>query len=170
MLKAAPASTCRSRKTAGWWTGKGMRWNWTTNDRWAGHLAFPPIGLEPLPTGSRYRTGFALGRGSHAPRPQVAQCRRRDCCPRDRERLRGMGHHHRNRATGYRLHWHKAAITQKVLPLKVGRGAQTAKTTIGDVGSGRATAENKKPPSVSGPMTASEYAHTSKRSTLSEFR
>ena len=46
------------------------------------------------------------------------QCRRPDCCPRDCERL----------------HWgiiiatdqpvsHKAAVTQKVLPLKVGRGA-----------------------------------------------
>src|SRR5437667_11229569 len=49
MLKAAPASTCRSRKTAGWWIAKGMRWNWTTNDRWAGHQ-HSPTGVRSCPS------------------------------------------------------------------------------------------------------------------------
>jgi len=71
------------------------------DDEWSlgGTPAFPQIGLEPLPTGPRYRTGFALGRGSHAHKSHVAQCRRPDCCPRDCERLHSMRHYHRNRPT-----------------------------------------------------------------------
>jgi len=47
--------------------------------------------------GPRYRTGFALGRRSHAHEPHVAQFRRPDCCPRNCERLHSMGHYHHNR-------------------------------------------------------------------------
>jgi len=63
----------------------------------AGTPSISPIGLEPPPEGPRYRTGFALGRRSHAHEPHVAQCRRPDCCPRDCERLHSMGHYHHNR-------------------------------------------------------------------------
>jgi hypothetical protein len=58
----------------------------------------------------------------------------------------------------------------RALNRNVERVFNPTQSIIGDGGSWRATAENKKPPSVSGPMTASEYAHTSKRFTLSEFR
>ncbi len=96
-----------------------MRWTWTTNDRWAGHPAFPPIGLEPLPTGSAIGPALPLAELPMLPDLTwrnvailiVAIAIASGCI--------AWGIVVATDQSGL----HKAAVTQKVLPLNVGRGA-----------------------------------------------
>src|SRR5205085_2772651 len=113
MLKAAPASTCRSRKTAGWWTAKGLRWNWTTNDRWAGHQHSPKSGWNPCPWVPAIGPALPLAGG-----PMLTNLTWRNVAVPIAALVIASGCIARGIIIANdRPELHKAAVTQKVLPL-----------------------------------------------------